>query len=104
MRRARCQRLVPARNWCRVRLPGIAASSTRAAAPARQEDAGDRDPARCAGSGTAKKTAVAVALVGSGRHAMKTVADTLGVARSNLAVQGASAKVLRRRGRPPQPD
>ena len=35
---------------------------------------------------------------------MKTVADTLGVARSNLAVQGASAKVLRRRGRPPQPD
>lgn len=35
---------------------------------------------------------------------MKTVADTLGVARSNLAVQVASAKVMRRRGRPPQPD
>ncbi len=51
-----------------------------------------------------QKTAVAVALVGSGRHAMKTVADTLGVARSNLAVQVASAKVLRRRGRPPLPD
>jgi putative transposase len=35
---------------------------------------------------------------------MKTVADTLGVARSNLAVQVASAKVMQRRGRPPHPD
>ena len=35
---------------------------------------------------------------------MKTVADTLGVARSNLAVQVASAKVMRRCGRPPQPE
>jgi putative transposase len=35
---------------------------------------------------------------------MKAVADTLGVARSNLAVQAAPAKVMQRRGRPPQPD
>jgi len=35
---------------------------------------------------------------------MKPVADTLGVARSNLAVQTAPAKVTQRRGRPPQPE
>jgi putative transposase len=35
---------------------------------------------------------------------MKTVADTLGVARSNLAVQAAPARDRQRRGRPPQPD
>jgi len=35
---------------------------------------------------------------------MKTVADTLGVARSNLAVQAAPARTPRRRGRRPQPD
>jgi len=35
---------------------------------------------------------------------MKAVADTLGVARSNLAVQAAPAIVRERRGRRPQPD
>jgi putative transposase len=35
---------------------------------------------------------------------MKTVADALGVARSNLAVQAASAPIRQRRGRRPQPD
>ena len=35
---------------------------------------------------------------------MKTVADTLGVARSNLAAQAAPAIAARRRGRRPQPD
>jgi transposase-like protein len=35
-----------------------------------------------------KKTAVALAVARSGRFPMKAVADTLGVARSNLAVQG----------------
>lgn len=35
---------------------------------------------------------------------MKTVADTLGVARSNLAVQAEPARTPQRRGRPPQPD
>ena len=61
------------------------------------------NPARGAGSGTAKKTTVALALLGSGRHAMKRVADALGVARSNLAVQAAAAVPRRRRGRRPQP-
>ena len=41
-----------------------------------------------AGPDTAKKTVVALTLVRSG-HAMKTVADTLGVARSNLAARAA---------------
>jgi putative transposase len=35
---------------------------------------------------------------------MKTVADTLGVARSNLAVQATPARAPQRRGRRPQPD
>ena len=35
---------------------------------------------------------------------MKTVADTLGVARSNLAVQASPQRLSRRRGRPPQPE
>jgi putative transposase len=35
---------------------------------------------------------------------MKTVADVLGVARSNLAVQAAPAHAAQRRGRRPQPD
>ena len=39
------------------------------------------------GSGTAKKTAVAVALARSRGHPVKRVAETLGVARSNLIIQ-----------------
>lgn len=35
---------------------------------------------------------------------MKTIADTLGVARSNLAVQAAPERALQRRGRRPQPE
>ena len=35
---------------------------------------------------------------------MKTVADTLGVARSNLAVQASPQRLSRRRSRPPQPE
>ncbi len=35
---------------------------------------------------------------------MKTVVDTLGVARSNLAVQAAPTTLRQRRGRRPQPD
>ncbi|HTI81077.1 MAG TPA: IS3 family transposase [Acetobacteraceae bacterium] len=48
--------------------------------------------------------AIALVLVRSGRHPMKTVADTLGMARSNLAVQAEPAKIPRRGGRPPRPD
>ena len=35
---------------------------------------------------------------------MKTIADTLGVARSNLTVQAAPERIRQRRGRPPQPE
>jgi putative transposase len=35
---------------------------------------------------------------------VKTVTDTLGVARSNLAVPATAAAPRRRRGRPPQPE
>ena len=35
---------------------------------------------------------------------MKTIADTLGIARSNLAVQACSERPNRRRGRHPQPE
>jgi len=35
---------------------------------------------------------------------MKTIADTLGVARSNLAMQVAPERTRQRRGRPPQPE
>ena len=50
-----------------------------------------------------KKTAVALALARSRRHAMKTIADALRVARSNLAVQAIAAP-RQGRGRRPQPD
>jgi putative transposase len=70
---------------------------------ARQQDYGERDPARGAGSGATKKTAVARPLLRSGRYAIKTVADTLGVACSNLAAPAAHAS-RSRRGRRPQPD
>ena len=59
----------------RLRIPGFAASGSRAAAAVGQEDVGEGDPARGAGSGAAKK-AVARALAGAGRHAVKTIADT----------------------------
>jgi len=42
----------------RLRIPGIAASGSRTAATVRQEDPRERDPARGARSGAAKKTAV----------------------------------------------
>jgi transposase-like protein len=87
-----------------LRIPRFAESRARAATAARQEDIGKRDPARGAGFGAAKKTAVALALVGSGRHAVKRVAEALGVARSNLAVQAAAAAPRRRRGRRPHPE
>jgi putative transposase len=35
---------------------------------------------------------------------VKTIADTLGVARSNLTVQAAPERIRQRRGRPPQPE
>ena len=45
------------------------------------------------------KTAVARALAGAGRHAMKTIADTVGVARSNLAASGPLSQITAVGGR-----
>jgi hypothetical protein len=45
--------------------------------------------------------AIARALAGAERHAVKTIADALGTARSNLVAQAA---LPRRRGRRPQPE
>src|SRR5262249_28252663 len=68
-----------------VGLPSLAEPGARAATIARQEDAGSRDPqggARtCHG---VKKTAAAAAVAAEGRFAMKTVAEVIGVSRSNL--------------------
>jgi putative transposase len=50
-----------------------------------------------------KKTAVARALARARRHAVKTLADALGVARSNLAFP-ASVAAPACRGRPPKPE
>jgi len=43
-------------------------------------------------------------LPGAGRYAVKTIVDTLGVARSNLAVQANTGVPVRRRGRPAKPE
>src|SRR5947207_1681395 len=51
-----------------------------------------------------KKTAVAVTPARAGRHAMKAISDTLGVARSNLAMPAASGRTRKWRGRHPQPE
>src|SRR5947209_1656947 len=87
-----------------LRISGQAAPGARVAAAARQEDVGKRGTARRARIGAAKKTAVAVALAGAGRHAVKAISDTLGVARSNLAEQAAPQRTRQRRGRRPQPE
>src|SRR3954464_10318577 len=71
----------------RLRIPSFAAPGPRTAAAARQENPRERNSAGGARLGASKKTAVAVTLARAGRHAVKTVADTLGIARSNLAVQ-----------------
>jgi hypothetical protein len=46
------------RSGARLRIPGLAAQSTRTAAAARQEDLGERGAARRAGIGAAQKTAI----------------------------------------------
>lgn len=54
-------------------------------------------------SGGPKKTSVALALSSEGDFGMKTVCETLGVARSNIAARAAGSP-SRARGRPPLPD
>src|SRR5213082_2445819 len=50
-----------------------------------------------------KKTADAMTLAGTGRRAVKTIAITLGIARSNLVVQTKCERSRQRRGRRPRP-
>src|SRR5262249_26396787 len=66
-------------------VPGLAEAGARAATTARQEDAASRDPQ--GGVRTrheVKKMAAAAAVAGEGRFPMKTVAEVIGVSRSNL--------------------
>ena len=70
------EEVVPASEYRALAEPGA-----RAAAAVGQKDPGKRDPARSARSGAAKKTVVALALTRAGRHAMKRIAETLGIAR-----------------------
>lgn len=62
-------------------------SCPRARAPARPQDHGDRDPARGPRAGPPRKTRLALAVATTGRFLAKAVADTIGVARSNLVDQ-----------------
>src|SRR6185437_9152390 len=87
-----------------VGLSGVAEPGSRASSVARQEDPGGRDSQ--GGSGTRrglKKTAAAAAVAAEGRYAMKTVAEVIGVSRSNL-VERLQQRPPRRIGRPPLPD
>ena len=68
----------------------------------RRGDVGFRIPGFAA-PGARIATAVAVTLARSRGHPVKRVAETLGVARSNLIVQAAALTALRR-GRHPQPE
>jgi hypothetical protein len=74
----------------------------RAAAAARQEDL---ETKCCAPRlNWRSQKSCCVALAGTGRHAVKTIADALGVARSNLAVQAVPGRTRQRRGPRPQPE
>src|SRR5205809_3339745 len=85
-------------------LSGFAEPGARAATAARQEDTGSRDPQ--GGARTrhgVKKTAAAAAVAAEGRFAMKTVAEVIGVSRSNL-IERMRERAKKRIGRPPLPD
>src|SRR5262245_44072310 len=87
-----------------VGLPSLAEPGARAATTARQEDAGSRDPQ--GGVRTrhgVKKTAAAAAVAAEGRLPMKTVAEVIGVSRSNL-IERMRERAKKRIGRPPLPD
>src|SRR5262249_54032173 len=87
-----------------VGLPSLAEPGARAATTARQEDAGSRDPQ--GGVRTrhgVKKTVAAAAVAAEGRFPMKTVAEVIGVSRSNL-IERMRERAKKRIGRPPLPD
>ena len=71
-------------------------ADARAGAPARAQDARGRDPQGSAREVAGKKTDLARAVAADGRFPVKAVAETLGVARSNLVER------LKDRGRPRQ--
>jgi len=76
----------------------------RASPVARQEDVGSRNPQ--GGARTrhgVKKTAAAAAVAAEGRFPTKTVAEVIGVSRSNL-VERVQGRPRQRFGRPPRPD
>src|SRR5262249_9171733 len=76
----------------------------RAATATRQEDTGSRDPQ--GGARTrhgVKKTVAAAAVTAEGRFAMKTVAEVIGVSRSNL-IERMRERAKKRIGRPPLAD
>ena len=93
------EEVVPASDYRALAEPGA-----RAATTARQEDAGSRDPQ--GGVRTrhgVKKTAAAAAVAAEGRFPMKTVAEVIGVSRSNL-IERMRERPKKRIGRPPLPD
>ena len=103
MPRARSRRSAPAKRWWRPPSTGpcssrcVNCSGCSARRPWRTRSCARRWIWR------SQKKAVARTLIRSGRYAMKTVADTLGVARSNLAAVAVEASCSRR-GRRPQPE
>src|SRR5262249_8520664 len=70
-----------------IRGQAAQGAGSRARASAGEEDAGKRDFEGRHRDRTRKKTHLAVALAIQKRHAVSTIARTLGVARSNLLVQ-----------------
>jgi hypothetical protein len=86
-----------------VGLSSLAEQGARAATTALQEVAGSRDPE--GGVRTrhgVKKTAAAAAVAAKGRFPMKTVAEVIGVSRSNLIAR-MRERPKKRIGRPPLP-
>jgi hypothetical protein len=103
--KAPCRRLAPATGWCRRRIIGCSSINLRELQGLRGKKTPQNEILREAlALAQPKKPAVALAVVRLGRYAMKTVADTLDVARSNLAAQVAIIASRQRRGRRPQPD
>src|SRR6516165_4064899 len=82
----------------RIRGPQAGGAGSGARTPARPQDHGARDPQRGSRSCTGKKTDLAVAVAASGGYPVKRIAETLGVARSNLIERAAG----KRRKRGPQ--
>lgn len=87
-----------------IRTPGASGPGEGVAALVGQEDDGEQNPEGSARDlWRPKKTSVALVLSSEGDFGMKTVCETLVVARSNIAARAAGSP-SRARGRPPLPD